>query len=678
MHGEGTGGGGRGARRKELRPEDIPDKPVSLRRVAGLFRPYRARLGGLLGLICLTSLLSVVSPFLLRGVIDKAIPEHNVGLLSALVGGMIAVSVVSGVFGVVQTLISNQVGQRVMHDLRAAVYAHLQRMSLAFFTRTRSGEVQSRIAYDIGGIDDVVTSTATSTVSTVTTVAATVVAMLALSWELTVFSLCLLPFFVWLTRRVGNERRRIQSVRQGRLADMSTLVEESLSVSGILLGKTMGRSQELVERFSTESGALADLEVRARMAGRWRMASVQMSFAIMPAAVYWFGGYTIAHGNHALSIGTIVAFTTLQTRLLFPMQSLLSVGLEVQTSMALFGRIFEYLDLPVDIAERPGARTLSGVRGDVRLQDVWFRYTGAASRNGAESAPQDKVGPMTQDDGRPAAQGLAGRAKQDGAVPATQNHGGPAAAPDGTQPVAQGTRGAAHDGAWTLREIDAEIPAGTRTALVGETGSGKTTLAYLVARLYEPQRGSVTIDGVDIRDMTLQSLAGTVGLVSQETYLFHASIRENLRFACPQANDEEIEEAARAAQIHELIASLPEGYDTPVGERGYRFSGGEKQRIAIARTILRNPPVLILDEATSALDTETERAVQLALDDLSRGRTTIAIAHRLSTVRDADQILVLDNGRVVERGKHEELIGLGGRYAALAGRAQSEASAVLT
>ncbi len=607
FHGEGQGGSrGGGGRRKELRPEDIPDRPVSLRRVGRLFVPYRARLGGLLALICLTSLLSVVSPFLLRGVIDKAIPQRDVELLSLLVGGMIAVSIISGVFGVLQTLISNQVGQRVMHDLRAAVYAHLQRMSLAFFTRTRSGEVQARIAYDIGGIDDVVTSTATSTVSTVTTVTATLVAMLALSWELTVFSLCLLPFFVWLTRRVGNERRRIQSVRQGRLADMSTLVEESLSVSGILLGKTMGRSQELVDRFSGESSQLADLEVRARMAGRWRMASVQMSFAIMPAAVYWFGGYTIAHGNHALSIGTIVAFTTLQTRLLFPMQSLLSVGLEVQTSMALFGRIFEYLDLPVDIVERPGAHALSNVRGDVQLQNVWFRY----------------------------------------------------------EP----------DAPWTLSEIDAEIPAGTRTALVGETGSGKTTLAYLVARLYEAEQGCVSIDGVDIRDMTLVSLAATVGLVSQETYLFHASIRENLRFACPEASDEEIEAAARAAQIHELIASLPEGYDTPVGERGYRFSGGEKQRIAIARTILRNPPVLILDEATSALDNETERAVQLALDELSRGRTTIAIAHRLSTIRDADQILVLDGGHIVERGTHEELAQAGGRYAALlSGAAEGEA-----
>ena len=599
---QGHGGDGGRARRANTpkpgaRPEDVPDKHVSLRRIARLFIPYRLRLGLLLGLIVLGSVLSVASPFLLREAVDKGIVKHDLTLLSWLVGGMIALAVINGVIGVAQTWISNEVGQRVMHDLRAAVFAHLQRMSLAFFTRTRSGEVQARIAYDIGGIDDVVTSTATSTVSTVATVTATVVAMFALSWQLTVFSLILLPFFVWLTRRVGNERRRIQSVRQSRLADMSTLVEESLSVSGILLGKTMGRSHELVDRFSSESSELADLEVRARMAGRWRMSSVQMSFAIMPAAVYWFAGYSIAHGHNLISIGTVVAFTTLQTRLLFPMQQLLSVGLEVQTSLALFGRIFEYLDLPVDIVERPGARTLSGVRGDVELQDVWFRY--------------------------------------------------------------------APDAPWTLQEISAEIPAGTRTALVGETGSGKTTLAYLVARLYEAQRGRVSIDGVDIRDMTLDSLAATVGLVSQETYLFHASIRENLRFAWPEATDEQIEDAARAAQIHELISSLPEGYDTPVGERGYRFSGGEKQRIAIARTVLRNPPVLVLDEATSALDTETERAVQQALDDLSRGRTTIAIAHRLSTIRAADQILVLDDGHIVERGTHEELLQHGGRYAAL-------------
>jgi ATP-binding cassette subfamily B protein len=572
---------------------------VDRRRLLALFKPYRRRLGSVLFLILVSAALGMVSPFLLRAVLDEAIPQNDTTLLATLVAGMIAIAVATGALGVAQTLLSNTVGQRVMHDLRAAVYRHLQRLSLAFFTQTRTGEIQSRIANDIGGVQTVVTSTATSIVSNVTTVLAATVAMFLLDWRLALAALGLLPFFVWLTRRVGEERRRITAKRQDRLADMSSLVEESLSVSGILLGKTMGRSPELTERFERESAALADVEVRSRMAGRWRMASVQMSFAAMPALIYLFAGLTIAGGGGAITIGTLVAFTTLQTRLFFPVQSLLSVGVDVQSSLALFERVFQYLDLPVDIEEREGAVTLGrdDVRGDVGYEAVGFRYS--------------------------------------------------------------------EDGPWTLREVDLDVPAGTTLALVGETGSGKTTLAYLLARLYDVQEGSVTIDGVDVRDLTHRSLAAIVGVVSQETHLFHATIAENLRFAKPDATDAELEQAARTAQIHDLITRLPDGYDTVVGERGYRFSGGEKQRIAIARTILRDPPILVLDEATSALDTETERAVQSALDELARGRTTVAIAHRLSTVRDAEQIAVLDRGRVVELGDHDELLALGGRYAAM-------------
>jgi len=563
------------------------------RRIARLFKPYRGRLLVVLALIALSAIISLISPFLLQRILDDAIPQQDKAELTLLVAGMIAVSITTGALGVAQTWLSNVVGQRVMHDLRSAVYRHLQRLSLAFFTRTRTGEVQSRIANDIGGVQNVVTSTATSIVSNVTTVIAVIIAMFALDWQLAAFSLALLPFFVWLTRRVGQERKRITTARQSRLADMSSLVEESLSVSGILLGKTMGRGEELATRFTDESRELAELEVRSRMAGRWRMASVQMSFAVMPALVYWFAGQT-----SAISIGTVVAFTTLQTRLLFPIQSLLSVGIDVQTSGALFARIFEYLDMPVEVHE--GDTELHDVRGAVRFETVTFGYD-----------------------------------------------------PDGPP---------------TLADVDIDVPAGAYVAIVGETGSGKTTLGYLVARLYDAQAGRVTIDGVDVRELTFPSLTKTVGLVSQETYLFHASIRENLAFAKPEASDEEIEAAARAAQIHDLIAALPDGYDTIVGERGYRFSGGEKQRIAIARTVLRNPPVLLLDEATSALDTVTERAVQAELDTLAEGRTTIAIAHRLSTIRHADRIVVLDHGRVVESGTHDELLALGGRYAEMVTR----------
>ena len=573
---------------------------VPLRRIAGLFRPYRWSLLFVGVLVAASSLVSLVNPFLIRAIIDTALPQGRTGLLTLLAIGMIIVAILNSSFSVSQTYVSTKVGQRVMHDLRTAVYSHLQRMSLAFFTRTRTGEVQSRIANDIGGMQATVTTTATTLVSNLTTVVASVIAMIVLDWRLTIASLIMMPVFVWVSRRVGTERRRITRDRQRQLSVISSIVQESLSVSGILLGHTMGRAASLTDSFSDESSKLSDLEVSSNMAGRWRQSTIQIVMSAMPAVIYWVTGLT-GRGDHmAISIGTLVAFTTLQQSLFRPAVQLLSVGVDIQSSLELFGRIFEYLDLPVDIAEPEHPVTPAKVRGEVRLNDVSFGYAGAE---------------------RP-----------------------------------------------TLSGIDVAVPAGHSLAVVGETGSGKTTLSYLIPRLYDVASGSVTIDGTDVRDMSFDALACAVGVVAQETYLFHASVAENLRFAKPDATDDELVAAAKIAHIHDHLLSLPDGYDTVVGERGYRFSGGEKQRLAIARAVLRDPPILVLDEATSALDTQTEQAVQEAIDAASAGRTTITIAHRLSTIRDADEIIVLDRGEIVERGTHAELLTEGGRYAALVDR----------
>jgi ATP-binding cassette subfamily B protein len=588
----------------KLKPASSPHVP--LRRIIRLFHPYRWSLLFVGLLVGASALFSLVNPFLIRAVIDVALPQRRMGLLTLLALGMIVVAVANSSFSVSQTFVSTKVGQRVMHDLRTSVYSHLQRMSLAFFTRTRTGEVQSRIANDIGGMQATVTTTATTLVQNLTLVVATIVAMVVLDWRLTIASLVMMPAFVWVSRRVGTERRRITRDRQRKLAALSTIVQESLSVSGILLGHTMGRSASLTDSFATESGQLSDLEVASNMAGRWRQSTIQIVMSSMPAAIYWVTGLTGGAGQHggnqmAVSIGTLVAFTTLQQNLFRPSVQLLGVGVDLQSSLELFGRIFEYLDLPIDVAEPAHPVAIAGrARGDVRLTDATFRYAGAE------------------------------------------------------QP--------------TLSGINVTIPAGRSLAIVGETGSGKTTLSYLIPRLYDVTSGSVTIDGTDVRDLSFDTLAATVGVVSQETYLFHASVAENLRFAKPGATDAELVAAAKVAQIHDHLMSLPEGYGTVVGERGYRFSGGEKQRLAIARAVLRDPPVLVLDEATSALDTQTEQAVQAAIDAASAGRTTITIAHRLSTIRDADEIIVLDRGEIAERGTHADLLAVGGRYAALVNR----------
>ncbi|NYH41363.1 ATP-binding cassette subfamily B protein [Micromonospora jinlongensis] len=578
--------------------EKTQARQVSLRRIGRLFTPHRPALAAVTAIIVLSSIIAMASPFLLRAVIDSALPQGDVTLLVWLVLGMVAVAAVTSALGVVQTWISTQVGQQVMHRLRTDVFSHLQRQSLGFFTRTRTGEVQSRITNDIGGMQSVVTSTATAVASNLTTVVATAVAMVALSWQLSLVSLVVLPPAIWLTRRVARMRREITAERQRELADLNVTVEEGLSISGVQLAKTLGTGPALVDRFTASSARLVDLELRSELAGRWRMASMSIIFAAVPAVIYLAAGLPGTAGT--LSIGTLVAFTALQGGLFRPLMGLLNVGVSLTASLALFARIFEYLDLPVDVADptEPVRLDLARVRGHLRLEDVTFGYPGSDTA--------------------------------------------------------------------ALAGITLDVPAGTSLALVGETGSGKSTLAGLVSRLHDPTAGRVTIDGVDLRDLRLADLAAIVGVVSQETYLLHTTVRENLRYARPDATDAEIEDAARAAQIHDLIAGLPDGYDTTVGSRGHRFSGGEKQRLAIARTLLRDPRILVLDEATSALDTETERAVQRAFDVLAEGRTTITIAHRLSTVRDADQIAVLDHGRIVEAGTHDSLLDRNGRYASLA------------
>jgi ATP-binding cassette, subfamily B, bacterial len=599
---------------------------ATVRRVIGTFRPYKGKVGLVGLLIGLTSGLGVINPLMIVLVFDNALfgrngscqgqPCPNLPLLYLYVGIMIAVPIVTSIIGIGQTYLTNLVGLNVMQDIRNRLYEHLQGMPLRFFTTTRTGEIQSRLANDVGGVQSVVTDTASTVLSNVVTIISTIIAMIVISIPLTILSLLLMPLFLWLTVKVGKARREVATNTQRTLADMTTITEETLSVSGILLSKAFGRQRFEIGRFRGENERLTGFLLRQTMIGRSFFALVGTFFSITPALVYLVAGWVNSNaGFDVIQSGMLVGFTTLQSRLFFPIGSMLQVSTEVQSSLALFDRIFEYLDLPHEIRDAPDAVALETVTGHVRLRDVRFRY-----EDPPEGIPVSPDGPPLADD----------------------------------DPVPR---------EWTLEDVDLDIQPGQLAALVGPSGAGKTTVTYLVPRLYDVQEGSVEIDGLDVRKIKLESLGEAIGVVTQETYLFHDTVRRNLLYGKPDATEEQLIAAARAANIHDRIAELPEGYDTIVGERGYKLSGGEKQRLAIARVVLKDPRILILDEATSSLDTTSERLVQSALEPLMKGRTTIAIAHRLSTILSADVIFVMDRGRIVEQGTHDELLARGGLYA---------------
>ncbi|QAY69722.1 ABC transporter ATP-binding protein [Xylanimonas protaetiae] len=694
-----------------------PDQPV-VRRIATLLAPYKAHLLLVGVAVVVSAALTSAAPFLTRSVFDDALfppgGQPDMTLLFWLVGGLVAIPLVSALIGVGQTYLTTRIGNGAMADLRVALFAHLEKMELAFFTSTRTGDIQSRLANDVGGVKNVLTSTATTILQNVVTVIAAFVSMILLSWQLTIITLVLMPLFMVIQVKVGKRRKVLQRRTQESLSEMTAITEESLGVSGVLLAKVFNRADAEVARYQRENRRQTRLQVKNAMTGQTFFSIVSTFFGLTPAIVYLVAGFLINGGTlvggAVLSAGTVVAFTTLQSRLQQPLVQLMRVTLDIQTSFALFARLFEYLDLEPSIQDRPGARVLTkeSVRGEVELRDVWFRYpqTREASAPGGAAASGGGRGA-----GRSARSGRGYRALEVPMVTALTDAAGANVLPPTSMPVLAaavpveeasvdlGAPEAADDRGplpearkyldidvgdlsqvgedldadgrisdaekWALADLSLTVRAGQLAALVGPSGSGKTTLTYLVPRLHEVTRGAVLIDGTDVRDVTLGSLADVVGMVTQEPYLFHGTITENLRYARADATDAEIVEACRAANIHDRIMSFADGYETVTGERGFRLSGGEKQRLSIARVLIKDPKILILDEATSALDTATERLVQQALERAMADRTTFAIAHRLSTIMNADVIFGIADGRLVEQGTHAELLERGGLYARL-------------